>query len=236
MRGCLFTLVALVAVVAVLLWLALPPLAGTLVQGALVAGGLEATTTVVTVTADPPPRLLTLKADEVVVHATNASIHGLSAADLKVTLHDVDLLDRTFSRIDGTLRGVRLPDAAGTGPGIPLVELSGTPGAVRATMTLSAADAQALGTSAVERAIGITPSSVRLTAPDRVRIRLGGQTVDGRLAVRPDGSLVLVPPANLSKDPITVLAADPGLGLEVLSFRVVDGGLVLVASFDPGFG
>ncbi len=103
-------------------------------------------------------------------------------------------------------------------------------------MTLSAADAQALGSSAVERAVGITPSSIRLTAPDRVRIRLGGQTVDGRLAVHSDGSLVLVPPANLSKDPITVLAADPGLGLRVLSFRVVDGGLILVASFDPGFG
>ncbi len=118
-RGCLLTLIALVAVVAALLWLALPPLAGTLVQGALVAGGLEAASTVVTVTADPPPRLLTLKADEVDVHATNASIHGLSAADLEVTLHDVDLLDRTFSRLDGTLRGVRLSDADGDGTGHP---------------------------------------------------------------------------------------------------------------------
>ncbi len=235
MRGCLFTLIGLVAVIAALLWLALPPLAGTLVQGALVAGGLEAASTVVTVTSDPPPELLTLTADEVEVHATNATIRGLTAADLDVTLHDVRLLDRTFSRLDGTLRGVRLADAAGTGPGIPVIVLSGTSDAVRATMTLSAADAEALGTFAVERSVGITPSSVRLTTPDRVRITLGGQTVDGRLAVRSDGSLVLVPPASLSKDPITVLAADPTLGLKVLSFRVVDGGLVLVAAFDPGF-
>jgi hypothetical protein len=235
-RGCLLTLVALVAVIAALIWLALPPLAGTLVQGALVAGGLEATTTVVTVTADPPPRLLSLNADTVEIHATNATIRGLSAAELDVTLHGVSIVDRTFERLDGTLRGVRLTEAAGTEAGIPVVVLSGTSEAVRATMTLTAADAEALGTSAVERTVGITPSSVRLAAPDRVRIAVGGQTVDGRLAVRADGSLVLLPPASLSLDPIVVLAADPTMGLRVLSFRVVDGGLILVATFDPGFG
>jgi hypothetical protein len=235
-RGCLVTLVLLVAAIAALLWLALPPLAGTVVQGALAAGGLEAAHTVVTVTADPPPRLLTLEADEVEIHATNATIHGLSAAELDLVLHDVNIADRTFGAIEGTLRGVRLADAAGTEPGIPVVVLSGTSDAVRATMSLSAADAEALGVSAVERAVGITPSSVRLTAPDRVRIRLGGQSVDGRLAVRADGSLVLIPPADLSMAPITVLAADPTLGLKVRSFRIVDGGLVVVTSFDPGFG
>lgn len=236
MRGCLVTLVLLVAAVAALLWLALPPLAGTLVQGALVAGGLQAATTVVTVTSDPPPRLLSLAADAVEIQATNATIRGLSAARLDLVLHDVNLVDRTFGTIDGTLRGVRLADAASSEPGIPVVVVSGTSDAVRATMTLPAADAEALGVAAVERAVGITPSSVRLTAPDRVRIKLGGQAVDGRLAVRADGSLVLIPPANLSLAPITVLAADPTLALKVLSFRVVDGGLVVVASFDPGFG
>lgn len=215
MRGCLVSAAIVIAVAGALVWFALPPLLGTLAQGALVAVGFDAAATSVTVAADPPPRLLTLEADVVHIAATNVRFRGLVAAEADVTLRDVHLLDRTFGSLQGTLRGVRLTAPAGDEIGVPLVELAGTPDAIRATLTVPAADAQALGSAAVERAIGITPSRVRLVAPDQVRIEAGGQAIEGRLAVR-EGSLVLVPPAALGLDPVPLVAGTPELPLRVI--------------------
>ncbi len=219
------------------IWLLLPPLVGTLAQGALVAAGFQADTTTVEVTADPPPNLLTLHADAIHIRATNARYRGLGAVDVDLTLRDVRLLDRTFGRVDGTLHFVTVPATADR-PAltIPEATLSGSADEVQVTLTFAGTTAQELAAAALERAIGITPSRVVLIAPDRARIEVGGRAVDARLALREDGALVLDPPAGVGSGPIPLVQPGPDVPFRIASFRIVDGGLVVVATFDPQLG
>ena len=237
MRGCLVTLALLVTVAVLAVWFLLPPLVGTLAQGALAAAGFQAATTTVTVTADPPPKLLGLTADAIRIRASNARYRGLEAVDVDVTLDDVRLIDRTFGGLSGTLAFVSLPGAGGSPRvTIPEVALSGDAERVRATLTFPAATAEELASSALERATGITSTKVVLSAPDRVRIEGRGLVLNGRLAVRSDGALLLVPPAQGDLGSITLVTPGPDVPLRIDSFRIVDGGLVLVATLDPAAG
>lgn len=237
MRGCLITIAVLVVVALAAVWLALPPLIGTLAQGALVAAGFAAEATTVTVEADPPPELLTLRADAIRVQATNARFHGVEAVDVDVTLHDVQLVERTFETLDGTLRFVTFP-ATGDRPeiSVPEARLSGDPDHVRATMTFPAPAARDLAAAAIEGRVGVPPSEVSLTGPDRVRIAAGGQTIEARLAVRDDGALLLLPQPSGTIGPIVLVEPGPEVPFRIVSFRVLDGGLVVVATFDPALG
>ena len=234
MRGCLVTLAVLAVIAIAATWFALPPVAGTLAQGALVAAGFNADEMTVTVSADPPPRLLTLRADEVRIQASNARYRGLEAGTVDVTLGDVRLADRTFGSIVGTLDLVTLDGGPGAADlEIPHVGLGGTGDEVRASLTVPASTVEALASAAVVKAIGIAPSSVVLAAPDRIRIRVGSASIEARLALGPSGALTLVPPtgAPLVAVPIFSPSADAPFTIE--SVHVANGELVLVATLDP---
>ena len=234
MRGCLVTIVVLLAIAVGASWFVLPPLIGTLAQGALVASGFDADTTSVTVSADPPPRLLTLKADSIRIQSTNLTYRGLRAASADITLHDVAFAERTFRTVDGTLKGVRYQPDSGPELSAPLVQLSGPTNRVQATVTLPAADAEALATAAVQGAIGITPKSVAFIGPDRVRIDVGGLSVSARLALRDDGALMLQAPTGSSIGSIVLMMPAPDAPFRVESFEIGGGGLVIVATFLAG--
>jgi hypothetical protein len=236
-RGCLVTIVLLAAVAVGAIWLLLPPLVGTLTQGALVAAGFNADRMTVTVHADPPPELLGLEADAIRVQASNARYHGLEAVDVDVTLRDVRLGDRTFGSVDGTLRFVSFPGTADRpAVTVPEATLSGSADRVRATMTFPAAAARDLASAALEGKVGITPSKVTLAAPDRVRVVVGGDTVDGRLAIRADGALLLEPRPSGTIGTVVLVEPGPDVPFRIDSFRIVDGGLLVVTTFDPGLG
>ncbi len=234
MRGCLITIAALVLVMGTAAWFLLPPVAGTVAEGALVAAGFDADTSTVTVDSDPPLKLLTLKADALRIRATNVAFRGVEAASADITLSDVAVVDQSFRTLKGSLKGVRFKPEHGAELGVPLVELSGTPHQVTATLTLPKADAEALAVAAVENAVGITPSSVVLTAPDRVAMTVGGLTVNARLRVGADGSLDLVPPSGSDLGSVELVSPGVELPVRVESFTIVDGGLILVATLDPG--
>ena len=134
MKGCLVTLALLTVIAIGAIWFVLPPVAGTLTQGALVAAGFNADAMTVTVVADPPPRLLGLRADEMRIQATNATYRGLTAVDVDLTLHDVRLADRTFGSLDGTLRDVTTASGASGEVTIPLAVLSGTADRIQVTL------------------------------------------------------------------------------------------------------
>jgi hypothetical protein len=234
-RGCLVTIAFLLAIGAAASWFVLPPVAGTLVQGALSAAGVEAESMTVTVSADPPPRLLTLQADSVRIEATNLTYRGLRATSADVTLRDVALAERTFKTVDGTLRGVRFQPETGPQLRVSQVRLNGPADRVRATLTLPAADAGALATAAVEDALGITPRSVALTGPDRVQIDVGGLVVGARLAVRDDGALMLVAPSGNPIGSVALVVPGPDVPFRIESFKIAAGDLAIVATFlaDP---
>lgn len=234
MRGCLVTIALLILVLGAAAWFLLPPLAGAVAEGALVAAGFDADTSTVTVEADPPLRLLTLKADAVRIRATNVVFRGVEAASADITLGDVAVIDRSFKTLNGTLKGVRFQPSHGAELGVPLVRVSGTPDRVRATLDLSAADAEALAAAAVQDAVGIAPSQIALAAPDRVALTVGGLTVNGRLAVSADGKLMLIATSGSGVGSVALVSPGTELPVRVESFRIVDGGLTLVASLDPG--
>jgi hypothetical protein len=234
LRGCLLTL-ALLALIAIgATWFALPPLAGTLAQGALVAAGFNADEMTVTVSAEPPPRLLTLRADKIRIVASNARYRGLEAAGVDVTLRDVRLADRTFGRIVGSLDLVSLASVAGgTDVSIPHVGLAGTSDAVRASMTIPAATAGALASTAIAQATGITPGRIALVAPDRILIEVGGVPIEARLAVGAGGALTLVPPSGAPIGAVAIFTPATDSPFTIESVRVADGDLVVVAILDP---
>ena len=84
------------------------------------------------------------------------------------------------------------------------------------------------------KAVGIAPSSVVLTAPDRIRIEVGGVPIEARLALsptrRPDRSF-RQPARRSSPSRSSARAADAPFTIE--SVDVANGELVLVATLDP---
>ena len=184
------------------------------------AAGFNADAMTVTVNADPPPRLLGLRADRVRVQATNATFRGLEALDVDLILHDVRLLDRTFGSIEGTLRHVTTTDGSGAGVTIPIAVVSGTPDRIQATMTFPASDAEELAADAVRKAIGLAPSRVVLTAPDRVRVEAGGLAINARITVDAQGVLKLVPPSGAPIAALTLFEPGPDAPYTIESFRI----------------
>ncbi|HEY6571024.1 MAG TPA: hypothetical protein VIZ22_12075 [Candidatus Limnocylindrales bacterium] len=190
MRGCLFTLLLGAVAIGLFVVVVFPAL----VAGALTAGveaaGLQSESTVVTVTSDPPTDLLGMHADQVRIRASDATFRGMEIANLDVTLHDLRFVDRTARSIDGFLDGMVVPDVGGRELALDSVRLSGGGETVIATTRIAGAQVEGLIADGIEAKLGKRPTSVALTVPDRLTVRLDG-TVRGRLIVSPSGDLQL---------------------------------------------
>src|ERR1035437_4019771 len=113
MRSCLIQLLLELALLFAILWFGLPLGAGFLATSALNASGFTGTNTSVEVSANPPPALLTGKADTIRIRSDSVYVGDLRAASMDVTLHDVGLLSRKIGSVDGTLDGVRIAVPSG---------------------------------------------------------------------------------------------------------------------------
>jgi hypothetical protein len=191
-RGCLFTLLLAVVAIALVVTLGIPAV----VAGALTAGirtaGLQSDDLVVSVSSEPPTDLLGLKADQVRVRATHATFRGLGIGGMDVTLLGVSLLDRTADAVTGRLTDVTVADVGGEPLDLSAVSLAGGGDTVTAQTTIPGARAAALVGDAIASGLGVMPTSVRLTAPDRLVVRADGQTVTARMSVDAGGNLVAV--------------------------------------------
>jgi hypothetical protein len=114
MRGCLSVLFIAVGLVLVAAWLGGPTFAGVLVERSLDGAGFVAAQRSVTVSSDPALEILTGQADRVTIRATRATVRDLTAGRLLVTLSNIDLVARRFSRIDGQLDDVLIRAADGS--------------------------------------------------------------------------------------------------------------------------
>ena len=190
MRGCLFTLLLGAIAIGLFVLVGFPAM----VAGALTAGveaaGLQSEATVVTVSSNPPTDLLGMHADEVRIRATDATFRGLEIANLDVTLHDLRFVDRTARAIDGVLEGVVVPDVGGRELALDSIRLSGGGETVTATTRVAGADVEGMIADGIEAKLGARPTSVTLSAPDRITVRLDG-SVKGRLLVSPSGDLAV---------------------------------------------
>ena len=228
MRGCLVILVLALALTLGGAWFGSPALAGVLVESALDASGFSARTRDVRVASDPPFGILTGRADRVDIRADDATYEELDAERMELTLLGVDLLGRRFEEVDGRLIGARLERPEGGSVEAAEVQLSGPADGADAVVTIAGSEVERVAVDALEDGFGITPESARLTAPDLLTFEVGGNRVEGRFVVDPDGSLSVA--AQLPGNPrVELIEGDP---LRLESATVVDDALILTGSID----
>jgi hypothetical protein len=230
LRGCLFIVAAAVAVLLGLSWVVLPAVMSGVARGALESAGVHSDSVQVDVSASPPWRLIWLDADQVRVRAGGVRIEGLTAERLDVTLRDVSLSRRTFGVIEGQLDGVTMTPVDGPSVEVSSVALSGPAESATATLTLAAPQLGALVVSAAERQLGMRVTSVVLEAPDRLVMKLPGQSVTGQLVIDESGALLLVDPISGTR--LALLSTDPSRPLRLRSLRVTDAGLEVTGTLD----
>ena len=227
MRGCLTILILAAIFVVAGTWFGGPPLASALVTGGLQSAGLDAAKLDVRVEANPPLRLALGQADRVEVDGTGVEWNGLRARTLDLTLADVDFLARTVRSTHGRLAGVELPKVDPPGSEATL-EIDGPGDGATATITIDAATVEAMALAAFERELGVRPDSATLVAPNVVRVKARGATLDGRLAVQPDGSVAVSTPIGTA----TIVESDRSQPIRLTDVAVEDGGLVLTGTID----
>lgn len=228
MRGCLFTLLLGAIVAAFVVVVGLPAVADGLLTAGVKAAGLQAADTTVTVSSDPPTDLLGLRADRVRVRATHATFRGLAIGALDVSLHDVSLIDRTAAGVAGTLTGVTATNVGGSPLTLREITVSGGGSTVTASTTIAGADASKLIAGAAESSLGMRPTSVTLSAPDVVTVKLG-ITVTAHLSVDAAGDLV----ATVANGPaagqvVMLLRAGEDLPIRLTGARITSAGDLLV--------
>jgi hypothetical protein len=223
-RGCLFTLLLGAIVIAFLVVVGLPALAGGILTASVSAAGLVADDTAVTVTSSPPTDLLGLHADTVRVTATDATFRGMRIGGLDLALGDVGILDRSATTVDGELRDVTVRTADGRDLVIERIVLLGGRDRITTTSTMASDEVEALLSTAIEGALGVRPASVRLAAPDQVVIK-AGVTISGRLAVSRGGDLVIRAAEGFTDgSPVMVVRAGDDLPITLTSVLVTAGG------------
>ncbi len=236
MRGCLFVVVFAVVFVLAVTWVAGPAIVGSIVLAGLGAGGFTSATRTVTVDARPPLELLLARAHEIRIDATGASVSGVHADRLAVTLTEVALLDRTFASItvDLTAATVR---SGGTDLLLSSIKVAGPTHRAPAVVRIPAAELEALISEAVRKALPVAPTTVKVGEPDIVTIGVLGRDLTTTLGVDAAGRVILEPAGGgiveaVLFDPATV----PGMtltGVRVVGSEVVVDGFADVARLLP---
>lgn len=235
MRGCLFIIALGALVLAVVVTVGLPAAASGVVTAGLAAGGLRADDLRVEVTSDPPTELLGLRADRVRIRATDATFRDIAIERLDIVLDDMDLGTRQAAVVDGRIDGLVLDDIGGAPVRLDSLRLTGGGEAVLATTTLGVAITVELLADALERSLGIRPTSVRIGPPDRVVIAMGSLVSEGAFTVTPAGDLVIrVASGPGAGDDVPVLRAGSDLPMRLTHASVDATGLRLTGVLTIG--
>ena len=163
MRGYL-GLIVLSLVMGVTAWFVLPTALDAAATASVSGAGFNGTNTSVRIEASPA-QALSLHADALAIHSTNATFHELQMAAVDVTLRDIGLLDRTFASIDGTLTDVHYQQPGGWTFQASEVTVSGARVSARLDIRLSPADVRAVASSVGQASLGAAPSQVVLSGP-----------------------------------------------------------------------
>lgn len=227
MRGCLFVLILAGTVVGGAAWFGAPVLASTVARAALESAGFRAGTATISVTSDPPPRIFLGRADRLRIVAADVDFRAFHAASLDLTLTDVDLLGRRAATIRGRIEGAQLSSPDGPGAAAD-VEIDGLADGADATIGVAASAVEKAVTAAFQRRFGVAVIGTELVAPDLLRIRSAGSTIEARLGVGPSGAITLTTALGSSE----LLSLDPSFPLRFRSASVVDGSLRIIATLD----
>jgi hypothetical protein len=229
MRSCLIQVLILIAVVFALLWFGLPLGASWLATNALNASGFSGTNTKVDVSSNPPPVLLTGHADSIHLTSTQASVGDLHASTIDFTLGDVSLLNRTVGTIDGSLTGVKVPAPDGKPVVVDTASVKGEASKAQATLKLARSQVETLAAQQLKSQTGIS-GTVTLAAPNKLTIKVGGQSQPGTLVVK-NGELDLVPDSS-GLPTATLLKSGDGNPFTLQSVTIVGDVVTLTGVID----
>jgi hypothetical protein len=228
MRGCLFVLVLAAALVGVAAWFGASPLTSTVIAAILDESGYHASSTTITATADPPPRLLTGHADRITIDGRDVTWRSFRAGRVQLTLGDVDLFARTAASIQGTIAAAELQtNDDGPAPTAD-VTIDGASSSAAATIRVAGPIVQRLVSSGFAKRFAVAVSSTSLVAPDILRITASGSTIEGRLAIDTAGAFVLVTRLG-SAD---IFRFDPSFPIRLTGVRVRGADLELTGTLD----
>jgi hypothetical protein len=228
MRGCLFVLVIGAAIVAGAAWFGAPPLASTVIASILEGSGYHATSSTVTVSANPPPRLLIGHADRVTIDGRGVTWRTFRASRVQLTLDDVNLFGRTAGTINGTITGAELQATGATDAATADVTLDGSGSNAKATIRVPGATVEGLVRSGVAKQYGVAVTATSLIAPDTLQITTSGTTIRGRLAIDAAGALVLV----TSLGSADLFRFDPSFPIRLTGVRISGADLELTGTLD----
>jgi hypothetical protein len=226
-RGCLFVLVLAAAILSAAAWFGSPILASSVISGALDNAGYHAASSTVTATSDPPIKLLLGRADRVEIAGMDVAFRTFHAASLDLVVTDVDVLGRTAGRMSGRIDGAEMITSAGETTTAD-VTIDGVASGADASIVVDAATIVRVVKGTFQQKFGVAVSSVKLIAPDTLRISAPGATVEGQVLVDPDGAIAFS--TSLGSSPI--LSLDPSFPLRFRSVRVDGGNLRIDAILD----
>ncbi len=229
MRSCLIQLLIAALVVFALVWFGLPFGASWLATNALNAAGFAGTDTRVDVSANLPPRILLGHADTIHLSSTQVGVGDLHAGSIDLTLGDVELIDRTFGTVTGTLTDVRVPAPDGDPITIQSAVINGPSTAATATLTASSAELTKLAQAQFQNTTGIA-STVTIAAPDNVTVTVNGRAQPGKLAVK-NGAIVVIPTSS-ALPTVTLIDSGAGNPFRFTSVAIGTGTVTLVGTID----
>jgi hypothetical protein len=228
MRGCLFVILAGLAVVAGAAWFGAAPLTSTVIASILEGSGYHAASSTITASADPPPRLLLGHADRVTIDGRDVTWRTFRAARLELTLRDVDLFGRTARSVEGTIEGAELSSVDDPAPTAD-VAIEGTGSEADATIRVAGTTVDRLVKAGFSKRFGVTVDSTTLVAPDTLRITAAGTTIQGRLIMDAAGALTL----STTLGSADLFRFDPSFPLQLTTVRVRGADLELTGTLDP---
>ena len=188
MGGFLRFVVLFVLLVAGLVLVVLPLVAGPLLSGVVRSMGVRADTIEVSV-AMFDPGLILGRSRQVTVSATNVDMAPATFGSFRVSLGNVSFFDRTFETVSGELEDVRLTLGNDT-VGASAASIDGPADAATITARFAAPEVEQLITIAAAHN-GLTLDQVSVTDTG-VKVTVRGIEADARLLVR-GGALLLDP-------------------------------------------
>lgn len=228
MRGCLSILLLAAIFIFGAIWFAGPPIASTVLEATLTSSGFAADELDVSIDTSPPLVLIVGRADRVTIRASGVRWNGLKAESMVLAMDDVDLFARSAGRADGSFEGVELEGPDGD-PVLASIELAGPSDAAATTVRVDRVTVERVAEAAFEGEFGVKADSVRLVAPNEIRLTIAGLTIAGRLEVVGDGGLAISSPLG---PPVTLVTPDPSLPWTLTGLSIDDAGLVLTGTLE----
>jgi hypothetical protein len=190
------------ALIALLVFVVIPVVAGPIISGLAHDAGLEGDDVEVSVDL-LGPGILSGRAPSVRIQGNELDVPRAVIGRVDLTLTEVSLSDRTFETVSGTLYEVRVTGPGDVGIVVETIDLEGPAEATRATGRLDRPESEALVREIASQA-GLEVDDV-IVGDGSITFQQGGRTVDARLRVTGD-ALILDP---VGVEPIVLLAPAP---------------------------